>query len=629
MVFNITTDDSKNLSQVSQLTVIKDTTIKASLLQNQFTSMNFDGFVPRKFQYVPASLVTIGSYFISSSSATPDQSSPADAKLIYSIESTVVQTNPLAFGLYFYEITGAGEINKINSASISASSGYVWVYKDDWDMRSPGSNGWMLTSDGNAIFSNVHVRGNINSDTGTIGGANPWYIEDGSLTSGEGASAIGLTTSSYSFYAGNSTASLAPFYVTNTGNLYAQNANITGSITATFGDIAGFTIDTYQLKKGILKNLLSLYDPGFETNWANYYSDYATRTSLPATGTISSAKGTSPVYKKFGLSSGNITVTMTGAPTGNLGIISNFFLPISPSTTYTYSAYIYDPSVMIDALTASFYNSSSVFISSGSQVISTSSSWQRYSYVFTTPSAAAFIKYGIEGATFGDGVGTQQQTAYFDGAQIEVGASATSWDIDSNIRVVSNGQNNEDPFRLYITENTSASTVLLALNPNGILQSRYLRVNPTGDAGIISAVYNNHAFQIGTSSAQHIRMDNFGIQSTLTSSYTYYDPSIGGNGIAYTNSGSTLFINKLGGNVFVGPTSGATKSNLTVSGAITASNTFIVINGASVSLGGSITVTGTGAPTYIQSTQPTGTPSQYLWWDTSGGNLTLWIEDGV
>jgi hypothetical protein len=39
-----------------------------------------------------------------------------------------------------------------------------------------------------------------------------------------------------------------------------------------------------------------------------------------------------------------------------------------------------------------------------------------------------------------------------------------------------------------------------------------------------------------------------------------------------------------------------------------------------------------GSPTFIQSTQPTtgelGGQDQYLWWDTSGGNLTLWIEDG-
>lgn len=40
-----------------------------------------------------------------------------------------------------------------------------------------------------------------------------------------------------------------------------------------------------------------------------------------------------------------------------------------------------------------------------------------------------------------------------------------------------------------------------------------------------------------------------------------------------------------------------------------------------------------GIPTFIQATQPTATQLQdftkYAWWDTSGGDLTLWIEDGT
>lgn len=40
-----------------------------------------------------------------------------------------------------------------------------------------------------------------------------------------------------------------------------------------------------------------------------------------------------------------------------------------------------------------------------------------------------------------------------------------------------------------------------------------------------------------------------------------------------------------------------------------------------------------GSPTFIQTTQPTLTQlngfTTYAWWDTSGGDLTLWIEDGI
>ena len=40
-----------------------------------------------------------------------------------------------------------------------------------------------------------------------------------------------------------------------------------------------------------------------------------------------------------------------------------------------------------------------------------------------------------------------------------------------------------------------------------------------------------------------------------------------------------------------------------------------------------------GSPTFIQTTQPTigqlNGATKYAWWDTSGGDLTLWIEDGI
>jgi|688.fasta_scaffold731549_2 hypothetical protein len=40
-----------------------------------------------------------------------------------------------------------------------------------------------------------------------------------------------------------------------------------------------------------------------------------------------------------------------------------------------------------------------------------------------------------------------------------------------------------------------------------------------------------------------------------------------------------------------------------------------------------------GSPTFIQATQPSAGQisglTTYAWWDTSGNDLTLWIEDGL
>lgn len=55
-----------------------------------------------------------------------------------------------------------------------------------------------------------------------------------------------------------------------------------------------------------------------------------------------------------------------------------------------------------------------------------------------------------------------------------------------------------------------------------------------------------------------------------------------------------------------------------------------IVSTGSVTSGGYQLVN--GVPTFIQDTQPTLSQlnglTKYIWWDTSDGNLTLWVEDG-
>jgi hypothetical protein len=101
------------------------------------------------------------------------------------------------------------------------------------------ARGFSIYNNGQVNINNANVAGNINATSGSIGS---WSITSGNLVSGTGASAVGLTTGTYAIYAGNPTASLAPFSVTNTGILTASNANISGSISAISGSIGGFAI---------------------------------------------------------------------------------------------------------------------------------------------------------------------------------------------------------------------------------------------------------------------------------------------------------------------------------------------------------------------------------------------------
>lgn len=86
----------------------------------------------------------------------------------------------------------------------------------------------------NAPFK-VTQGGALTATSGTIGG---WTIDGtaGLKYGTTNATAKGITTGTYAFYAGNLTPSSAPFYVTQEGKLYASNVDIRGSVNATSGN---------------------------------------------------------------------------------------------------------------------------------------------------------------------------------------------------------------------------------------------------------------------------------------------------------------------------------------------------------------------------------------------------------
>lgn len=109
-----------------------------------------------------------------------------------------------------------------------------------------GSAGWIIQANGTAQFNNsVEVYGTIYATAGRIGATSGsptttgFSIGAGQITSGSGSNAIGISTGTYAFWAGNATAASAPFRVGNDGSLVATSANITGSITATSGSFTG------------------------------------------------------------------------------------------------------------------------------------------------------------------------------------------------------------------------------------------------------------------------------------------------------------------------------------------------------------------------------------------------------
>lgn len=109
-----------------------------------------------------------------------------------------------------------------------------------------GSAGWIIQANGTAQFNNsVEVYGTIYATAGRIGATSGsptttgFSIGAGQITSGSGSNAIGISTGTFAFWAGNATAASAPFRVGNDGSMVATSANITGSINATSGSFTG------------------------------------------------------------------------------------------------------------------------------------------------------------------------------------------------------------------------------------------------------------------------------------------------------------------------------------------------------------------------------------------------------
>ena len=134
-----------------------------------------------------------------------------------------------------------------------------------------GGGTWTINR-GNAVFNNATITGtvttgNLTATGGKIGGCT---IDSDGIWSGSGANIAGLGRygARYAFWAGNADSSQAPFRVGHDGSVVASKANITGSITASSGTIAGWNINETTLSKnGItIDSSGAIYGTGFILN---------------------------------------------------------------------------------------------------------------------------------------------------------------------------------------------------------------------------------------------------------------------------------------------------------------------------------------------------------------------------
>ena len=106
-----------------------------------------------------------------------------------------------------------------------------------------------VLTDGSIEAKNANISGKVTASSGAIGG---WNIGEGLLYAGSGTSYVALSTAdaTYRMWAGAAAAASAPFRVSKAGKLVAADAEITGKITSSSGQIGGWSISEGLLYAG-------------------------------------------------------------------------------------------------------------------------------------------------------------------------------------------------------------------------------------------------------------------------------------------------------------------------------------------------------------------------------------------
>ena len=160
-----------------------------------------------------------------------------------------------------------------NNPKITIDSSIAAIYSNNKTSMTDTKNGFYIGSDGFAlgVYNStkghnpfqVNSEGSLFSNSGSIGG---YTISDNTLIGGSGSNCVGMSSKSgvqWAFWAGDETASNAPFHVGHNGALYA-----------TKGQIGGWTIGEHKLSGGSMY----LNDDGSMggTNWSITAGGYAT-----------------------------------------------------------------------------------------------------------------------------------------------------------------------------------------------------------------------------------------------------------------------------------------------------------------------------------------------------------------
>jgi hypothetical protein len=236
MTYNFVENTANDKIQPLQAIIDDDGSIKFTA--PNLGSSNFDGFIPVNTASAYVNNVNAGDYFSPSGSSTFYQVVSVERE-----DPSLTQTGSAYSG--YQDIYYVDDNGELTSASFSSSAAVVYLKNEEWESeeRFLGNNGWIITSGGNAIFTNVAVRGRIEAKEGYIGGTDTgWEITDSLFSNASvGFYAPSATTGQVAIFAGAPFANRASaaFRVGYDGSVVASSANISGALTATTLNVGG------------------------------------------------------------------------------------------------------------------------------------------------------------------------------------------------------------------------------------------------------------------------------------------------------------------------------------------------------------------------------------------------------
>lgn len=205
---------------------------KNKFVSGEMASPNFDGFIPKTTSSVSVRDIKAG-YEILIESASSTQLYP----IVRVDPSDVSIGEPDQCDVFYLTPDGLQQITYAPTTTSAV------VRYEDWDNKFLNGSGWIITQQGNAIFSNVAIRGRVEANSGYIGNnTSGWEIGSDLLSNASvGFYAPSVVSGEIAIFAGSPFASraTAPFRVKYDGSMVSSNASITGNLTATTLDVGG------------------------------------------------------------------------------------------------------------------------------------------------------------------------------------------------------------------------------------------------------------------------------------------------------------------------------------------------------------------------------------------------------